>query len=267
MRARGGLLAGLAALLLGARLAASPADPPGASALRAAWAAHAPAVRGPIPAVLEAGDFATLAAGEAVTRRWDQPPAEAGGRPVTWATGAIWVPTPVQAPWIEICDAPHAPPSRLHVTRIPGPWPPGVRTVYSLLDLPWPFDDRQWVSRLEPDADLHARDPALWRRTWRVVDPALAPDPDPDAVWMVENRGAWTMLDLGENAGTLVVFTLRTVLGGRIPAGVSQRFALLGLADALERLAARAPGMRAHYGAGHEPVYAPDGRAIPPGSW
>ncbi len=231
---------------------------PSADTLRLTWESHAPAIQAhsPVPLLLESRDFARLARGKPVTRR-------AEGDEGTFATGAIWIDMPVQAPWIVISDAPCAPPSPVLVERLPTDEPVGERTVYHHMDLPWPLADRQWVGHFHPNLDLLADDPDFWQRIRTVVDPALAPEPDPDAVWVRQNTGAWTMLIHDE--GTLVVFSVHSDLGGHIPAGISQEFALLGLAHALERLAETSRTVPEHYDADHERLPAPDGRMIPAG--
>ncbi len=231
---------------------------PDADALRQAWQAHATtiAAHSPVPVVLESREFRRLAKGKPVTRRRDGPEG-------AFATGAIVMDMPVEAPWIVICDAPHAPPSPVAVQRLPTEEPLGERTVYHHMDLPWPLADRQWVGHFHPNQALLAEDAAVWQRIWTLDDPGLAPEPDPEAVWVTANTGAWTMLDLGED--TLVVFSLRTDLGGHIPPGISQEFALLGLAHALRRLAETARTMPTHYDETHEPIPGPDGRLIPAG--
>ncbi len=232
---------------------------PDAQTLQERWELHNQALQThtSVPVKLVEQDFQRLAKAGVMARRIDS---ELG----TFATAAVWVPERVWAPWVVVSDAPHAPPTRLVATRLPVDLPLGENQVHSLLKLPWPFASRQWVNHLKPNRELHEVDPALWQRTWAVVDPSIAPNPHPSATWVDENTGAWTMLD-GED-GTLVVFSLRTVLGGAIPTGISQRFAVLGLADALKRVGARASDdVAGHYDENHTPVYGPDGAPLPPG--
>lgn len=230
---------------------------PDAATLQARWDDQAALIRAhsPVPVHLRSGDFETLARGKAVTRRVD-------GAEGVYATGAIWVDAPLQAPWVVLCDSPHAPPSPATTVRLPGGGPPGYRTVYMHLDLPWPFADRHWVSDLAPNRALFDANPRVWQRTWSTGDRGRAINPDPEAVWVEQNLGAWTVVDVGE--GTLVIFSVRTAMGGVIPPGMSTGVALLGLSTTMERIAALALTMEQHYDAAHEPIVAPDGSRIQP---
>lgn len=228
---------------------AAPAD------LAARWEAVAQKVasHSAIPVPFGPDDVADLQRGRTVARRYDT---EQGA----YATGAIYVEAPIEAVWVAINDAPHDPPSRVSVERLPSA--PGQRLVYMKLDLPFPLADRQWVADVRGNAALFgASEGAVWQRQWTLGDRALAPTPDDGAVWINENRGAWTLLDLGE--GTLVLFSVRTVLGGVVPASIAQSWAAGTLRGGLERLAERAVGMRSHYVAGHETVLNPTGSVVP----
>jgi hypothetical protein len=100
----------------------------------------------------------------------------------------------------------------------------------------------------------------VWQRRWTLGDAAAAPQPDPDAVWLTDNDGAWTLIDTGD--GALCVLSIHTVLGGSIPAGIAQTWATGALTRSLRTLAEMARGTAAHYGAEHDRVYTPDGAAI-----
>ena len=107
-------------LLLGLVATAALAAPD-ADTLRARWAEHAALITAlsPVPVGLRESDFAPLARGRAVTHRVNTSDA-------TYATGAIWVAAPVQAPWIVLSDAPHAPPPPPPPSACPSNAPPGT---------------------------------------------------------------------------------------------------------------------------------------------
>lgn len=231
---------------------ASAADP---RALQAAWERDAGAIgeHGVVPAfALDTADFEALATGEPIARRTDT----ADG---AFASGAIFVEAPIEAVWVAIQDAPHEPPSAVTFERLAQDG--ARRQVYMRLDLPWPLADRQWVADLDANADLHAAAGGrVWQRHWTLADPALAPAPDPAALWVSTNRGGWTLIAC--DGGTLALFTVRTVLGGSIPAGIAQTWATRTLADGMTTMAARARAMPEHYCGDHEPVVMPDGKVL-----
>lgn len=221
---------------------------PGPDVLAAAWS-HT----GEAP--LTAADLATLATGEPVAHRVD---AESQAAATAW----IWVDAPVAETWVAIQDAAHRPLGRADTQFLPGDTP-GRRKVYVRLDLPWPVADRQWLAEYVSDAEAWAGTGGkVWRRTWSLVDPVEAPDPDPSAVWVTENRGRWTLVAAGE--GTLACVSVHTAFGGAVPREISQTWATGSLKRMLRTLAAIAPEMATHYDAGHAVVYAPDGTPIAP---
>jgi hypothetical protein len=222
-----------------------------------AWAGNSAAVSraSPVPVGLRESDLPTLLAGGTVARRTET---EQG----IYATGAVLVDTSIEAAWITIQDAIDDPESRVRVEWVTGA-PPGVRRVYNVLPLPFPLADRQWVMDLTNNRALFdATGGAVWQRTWREVDPQLAPSPSPTAEWLPTNRGAWTLLPTDD--GVLVLFSVRTVFGGMIPAGLSNSWAVSTLHSSLKHLEARAKAMPAHYAPDHEPVLTPAGARIGP---
>ncbi|MEQ1565623.1 MAG: hypothetical protein ABMA64_08295 [Myxococcota bacterium] len=237
-------------LVLDASAYAVPAD------LDARWAAVAEAVaaRSPVPVPFGPDDLRELASNPVVARRYDTPSG-------AYATGAMFVDAPVTSVWITLQDAPHDPPSRVSIERLTAPT--GVRRVHMTLDLPYPLADRQWVSDVTTNRALYdATGGVVWQRTWVKGDPALATNADPDVVWIAENRGAWTMIDCGAE-GTLVLFSVRSVLGGMLPESITNTFALSTLRTAMRGLADRAHAIPEHYAAGHEVISTPTGHAIP----
>jgi hypothetical protein len=219
------------------------------------WQAHAATVSAgsPVPIPFDAQDAAVLQAGEVAAHRFDTPEG-------AYAVGAVWIDAPIEAVWVTIQDAPHDPPGRITTRRLAAP--AGLRRVHMTLDLPFPLADRQWVAEVRTAPALtSATGGDVWQRRWDVGDPALATAPDDGAAWVEVNRGAWTLLRTDQ--GTLAVFSVRTVLGGLVPAPIAEAWAVGTLKRSLAQVAARAEGVQSHYVAGHEPVVGPDGRPIP----
>lgn len=230
--------------------AATPAE------LRDGWAndAAARAAHDPLAVRLEPRDFEALAAGQSISRRFDGP----GG---AYALGAVVIDTPKEYVWVAIQDGMHFPDPPVTVTWLTST--PPKRLVYMYLDLPAILSDRQWVVEFAPNEALAAAThDRTWQRSWQTVDPSLAPHPNPDAVWVTTNTGAWTLTTVGDQ--TLAVFVIRTVLGGMIPEAISGRWAVGTLDSALERLRGRAAQMPGHYDAAHVEVVRPDGSVLPP---
>lgn len=226
-----------------------------AASLEEVWAANSAAIAraSPVPVVLSAADFATLRGGQVVARRTES----AQGM---FATGAVLVDVAIEMAWITIQDAPHDPGSRVRSVWLDGA-PVGIRRTYNTMDLPFPLADRQWVLELTANRPLFdATGGAVWQRTWHEVDPSLAPAPDPGAEWLPEARGAWTLL--ATDQGTVMLFSIRTVLGGAIPAGLTNSWAVPTLRTSLAHFAERAKTMSAHYGPSHDRVLTPAGTTI-----
>lgn len=217
------------------------------------WAAVEPEIRARtgVPVPLSPDDLATIAAGGAVASRFDT---DRGA----YATGAVWVDAPVDQVWLVVNDGEHAPGGRTTLRVLPAP--DGIRRVHLTLALPFPIADRQWVSNIVPSRELYeATGGRVWQRTWSLADASLAEEPD-NAVWLKENRGAWTLVDVGD--GTLLMFTVRTVLGGLLPASITQGWAVRSLRDNFEETATRASAMPAHYEGEHRVIRNPGGGEI-----
>src|SRR5688500_13286661 len=172
--------------LVSAAVALAAPDP---AALAGAWrgAADDVAAHGAVPVALAQDDFAELARGAVVAHRADAPDG-------AYATGAVWLPVPVELAWVAVQDPAHRPIGRAAAEeRLPSE--PSRRRVYLKLALPWPLADRQWVAELTNNRALYdASGGRIWQRRWQLADPSLAPAPDPDAVWVEENQGAWTLV-------------------------------------------------------------------------
>ena len=229
---------------------------PDANTLRTQWRTESPRLK--LPVDLSEADFATLAAGEAVAHRRDS----AGG---AFAIGAIWRPSPAKHAWVVIQDGKDRPLAGGSRTA----WLPGAtatrRDVYMWIDLPWPLSDRHWVSRMDIQTDIHAATQGrVWQRRWTNApnSPVIAKSvADPEAVWIEQNDGAWTIMEVG--GGSLCVLVVRTVLGGAIPESISGSWAVSTLKGTMRQVAKFSSTAPQHYVAGHDQLYAPTGTALP----
>jgi hypothetical protein len=226
---------------------------PGSAALASAWTTDEAQLR--LPVALVADDFDVLATGEPVAHRIDT---DSGA----YAVGAMWIAASPASVWVTLQDTRHRPiMAGANSTWLPGETPTH-RDVYMLLDLPWPVSDRQWVGDFRAaTAAYDATSGRVWQRRWTVGDPALASAPDPDAIWVETNEGAWTLIAV--DGGTLCVLSIRTVLGGAIPTDLAQSWAKGSMKSTMRTLGELAPGTAAHYAAGHVVIYDPDGVALP----
>jgi hypothetical protein len=237
---------------------ASRVDP---TALDQGWAAWSGAMASArYPFAFTGADFAALAKGQVVRRRV---PADGVDR----AVGAWWTTTPRDALWIAILDDQHdTVVSGLVERQLPGTLPER-KLLYQHLDLPWPATDRHWVADIRNNRALvSASGGGVWERTWTLAAPALAEEAGAvvpgEAIWMPELEGGWTLAEVA--GGTLLVYHVRTVIGGSIPDDLVARWSLSTLDGMLRHIDARARSLAAHYGPDHAPVLRPDGSAIPP---
>jgi hypothetical protein len=136
------------------------------------------------------------------------------------------------------------------------------RTLYQRIDLPWPFAARQWVVDIRSNrALLIASDGAVWERSWTQSDRRGAKAEDPDAVWVPETEGGWTLIGLA--GGTLLVYHTRASPGGAIPEEAGTQWALMTVASVVEDADERARTViDAHYVAGHAAIERPDGSIV-----
>ncbi|MCB9758399.1 MAG: hypothetical protein H6739_01030 [Alphaproteobacteria bacterium] len=248
--------------------AAWAADPPTPEALASAWAAVTPVIaaegRLPLPP-LSAKHWQDIADGEVVKLRMD------GGAGADRAVGVGWLPYPIDAVWVGVLDDVHDDlVSGLSETWLPGTVP-GHKVLYQHLDLPRPFSDRHWVIIIENTRRLYAvSGGAVWERTWD-LDPrgdAALQDVPPGfvegfdtAIVTPVNEGGWYLVPA--EGGVLVVYQVRTVVGGNIPDELIVRYALATLDELIAHvgeLAARAPN---HYVGDHYGIVRPDGAEIP----
>jgi hypothetical protein len=225
------------------------------------WKKLAPLLRehAVIKPELVSEDFAAIAAGEVVQKRW------ARGEGVDGVLGAKFTTRPRDALWVAIQDDQHDKLAKgLTEVHVPGS-SDARELLYQRLSLPWPLSARQWVIALENNLKLwQATSGAAWERSWTLADPKTAPTSDPKAEWTPVNEGNWMLVSI-EN-GTLMIYTVRADVGGVVPGEAVVRWAMSTLEGMLQHVEERSAVVPAHYDKAHDPFYRPDGSPIPPGS-
>jgi len=231
---------------------------PSATTLAMAWAALSPAMNthSQMPVTFSQVDWDELAAGQVVKTRLRLDGADR-------AVGTVWTATPRTHLWIAISDDRHDTMVDNLTERHETDPATGHKFLYQHIDLPWPVQDRQWVADIWDNAELYAAtEGAVWERCWDLASPDTASQPDPHAIWVPVNEGTWMLADLA--GGTLLLYQVRTVVGGAIPDELTTAWAMATLDNMLDHVIARAAHIPPHYGSSHTAFARPDGEAIPP---
>lgn len=140
------------------------------------------------------------------------------------------------------------------------------KLLYQRLDLPWPFQDRQWVASTQTNLSLSGT--GAWERAWTNAPEAL-PDArgrtDADAfdaaISIPVNRGSWILVAL-DTSTTLAVYQAQVRLGGELPAGAADRYAESSLPDFFDATLRDARSMQKRYVSSCDQVDG-DGHTIP----
>lgn len=221
-------------------------DHPSTEKLHEAWKKIEPTVRADatFPIALEQGDFSAIANGQIAKRRIRENGPDR-------AMGAMWAPIDRNHIWIAILDDGHDNLlSSLTETRLENS-EHGHKRLYQHLDLPWPVHNRQLVVEIQNNTDIsNATEGFLWERSWDLAEPALMDKPDPSAVWIPLATGSWLLFPV-EN-GTVVVYHVRSTIGGRIPDEVVTRWAMSTLDEMMQHIVDRAGNIHTHYTGNHE---------------
>jgi hypothetical protein len=160
-----------------------------------------------------------------------------------------------------------------HLTSLPeltevrisddGVWPTNW---YQFFHMPGPFADRHWVIAVNDNIAM-AKTSAdrLWEHHWdlqsgglelgtRVVAegriPRVTPEMAARAVYPPINEGAWALMSLGAGR-TLLGYTVRVSVGGRIPDRMVESYSMITLARLLRRVEERASVAAEHYDEAH----------------
>jgi hypothetical protein len=212
-----------------------------------------------------AGDWRAVAAGEIITYTL---PARDELTPHMAALG--YIDQPIESVWLAVVDA-------QHLRELPGvlqhELPGSTRThriLYQHLDLPLPFTDRHWLIHVRSNGRLHTvSNGSAWERAWRLDDEGegalkrLSPElreRGEGAIFTPVNEGGWLMVRAG--FGTLIVYHLRTHIGGYIPPALVESFARSRFDDLIETVAEVCAELPRHYRGAHAPIFGPAGAAM-----
>ena len=222
---------------------------------------------------ITAVEVVQLADGDLVRRR--EPPA-APGEPQR-VVALQWFDVSRSALWIA-CQDPHLRMDDSIENLRLSPSVEGHTVWYGLIDLPWPFKNRQWVIKVWDHLPLaEATAGESWEHVWQLdlsqmpealgaiqrgEAGSLTPSRAEKAVVTPVNHGAWVLIDV--DGGTLLIWHLTSSIGGSIPDRlvVSNAFhSVERLFRTLERLARRR--VERHYRDDHPPLLGGDGKPIP----
>ncbi len=265
--------AALAGLLL---LAAAPAQAaaPGAEALGRLLADYAPHATLPLPELTPA-ELEELANGEAIIRlngtADDDDEVSAMG-----IVGVRLLEAPRLLLWLSVLGGNDERDWRLTPATL-ARGERGAYVRYQHIDLPWPVRDRHWVIQCEKNLALAAAsNDRAWEHYWSLHDegpellyaahaaggiPRLSRDDLDDSIFLPANRGAWGLIDAGEQH-TLVVAFLDAHLGGAFPDRLVRGFTKRRLRAGFERLADMATRVHESYD-GTPAIHDGQGAAIP----
>ena len=244
--------------------------------VEAALARYGALAAQPLPAP-SAEQLAAIAAGETLSLRQyiDVPGADNNAQQRILVAGYQFVPRPRLLVWLATLEvnAAHSRALTEHLLQVDGM---GGATWYQHLNLPWPLRNRHWMIRSRKDLSVAAgSDGQIWEHRWQLVADGraraaellaaaavegLSARDGQRAIYLTLNRGAWTMIDLGDDT-TLVITHALAAMGGWIPDEWVAGFVARQLREVLQNLRARADLIHAHYGA-EPPVYDGDGRPI-----
>lgn len=177
--------------------------------------------------------------------------------------GATWSPLSREAIWLAVLDDTHDTLVKILSERTLYYTEDGRKVLYQHLDLPWPISDRQWVIEIWNNAKLtEATDNQIWERVWNLTDSSSMKHPDPEAIWAPMTDGAWLFIPaLG---GTLVIYHVRSTVGGAIPDEVVTRWALATIDEMIVHAVTRAEEIPTHYDAKHFSINGGNNQPVPP---
>ena len=192
------------------------------------------------PGALDSSVWSTAAAGKVSHRQDDN-----------GVIGVGVIPAGRAAVWLAITDDnPVDVVSGLTQVAWNGAWA-SDKLLYQRLDLPWPFQDRQWVAQSRTNLALAGS--GAWERAWtnapaqlpvaRGLTDAAAFDA---ALSIPESKGSWITVALSPTA-TLALYQASVRLGGQLPAGAADQYAAASLPDFYESILNDARSMSHRY--------------------
>jgi len=226
----------------------------------------------PLP-VLADSDLDHLAQGDMVKVLDHHPDGPAS------AIGVQVLPLDRKAVWISVEDPHFTSESSLTEALVSRSGPDKARW-FGYLNLPRPFNDRDWVIDVwNAHSVAAATAGAAWEHPWRVVPDGmdtvrsmvddgrvaeLTGDDLDHAVFTPINEGAWVAISL-PGGQTLLAYHVRFDVGGSIPDGLMSRYVLSSFPRIFRDIEERArTEVHGHYTTGHAPIYGGDGTALTP---
>jgi hypothetical protein len=172
-----------------------------------------------------------------------------------------WIDAPLDTTWLAIQDPHEVAVEGALYEILPGSTP-DRRWAYQRLSLPWPFTARQWVIEITNNLALKdATNGLVWERHWTLSDRRDAQNVQENAVWLPVNEGGWCLSESG--GGTLLLYHVRTAVGGVVPEEAALRWAYSTLDRLLTRIRERTAWVRTHYKGDHEPILRPGATPVP----
>jgi hypothetical protein len=150
---------------------------------------------------------------------------------------------------------------------------------YSFMKLPWPIDDRHWITTSWNNHQLAQQSQSkMWEHAWKLergiqkytalIHSAIERDHFTDidkhmieeAIFLPESKGAWGMIEVEEQ--TLVIYHATISVGGHLPADILAAFLLRSVDSMFKGVEVQAiQHVEQHYSTGHAPIY--DGQGTP----
>jgi hypothetical protein len=176
------------------------------------------------------------------------------GAEVQQVVGLGIFPAPQAQVWLALTDdRPSEAIAGLTEIALRGAWT-SPKLLYGHLDLPWPFQDRQWVIELRNNTAL-AQSSGVWERHWspkpealELARPTMGAALD-SALLTPENEGNWILLALSPTQ-TLGIYQTRVSMGGVVPDSAVDAWAASSLKEVFDKYTRNALNMPAHYGPG-----------------
>ena len=178
------------------------------------------------------------------------------------AIGAMWTGASLDELWVAVQDEEHEGVVKgLIDERLPGSTFQD-KILYQRIDLPWPFADRQWVIRVVNNLPLLEKSGGkCWERTWDLTPERGARNESESAVWVTTNDGGWLAAEAA--GGSLLVYHVRSVIGGNIPEDAATQWSMMTLGGMLKDIVSLSYEVPTHYVAPHGTIQRPDASHIP----
>jgi hypothetical protein len=234
------------------------AGPPSTEQLESVWDKHKTALTTLTeqPILLQPEDFEHISKGQVAKRRIRQDGPDR-------VMGAAWSPLSREEIWLAVLDDTHDTLVKILSERTLYYDQDGRKFLYQHLDLPWPISDRQWVIEVWNNTQLNdATHNQVWERVWNLSDSKKMDEPDPQAIWAPMTDGAWLFIPAMD--GTLVIYHVRSTVGGAIPDEVVTRWALATVDEMIVHALTRAKEIPAHYGSEHFAIDGGDNQPVRP---